>query len=78
MPEHRVKNPEAAQKAALKRRLLAFYAACNAQQWDRCFSFVDPKLRQEGRVDETKYTASLAHFLDHYGPIRPDFIKATV
>jgi hypothetical protein len=78
MAERRLQSAEAAQRTALKRRLKAFYAALNERNWERCFALIDPKLRAEGRVDAAKYAASLARFLEHYGPVQPEFIKLTL
>ncbi len=78
MAARRLKSAETAQRTALKRRLKAFYAALNEKDWDRCLTLVDPRLRAAGRIDSAKYAASLVRFREHYGPVRPEFIKLTL
>lgn len=58
-----------AQRAKLRRRIQAFYTHFNAKDWDKCFTFIDPRLRDQQRVDLPQYTSSLALFAERYGPI---------
>ncbi len=59
----------AAERAALRNRIKSFYRHLNGHAFDKCWSFLDPDLRQKGRVEEDKYAKSLSEFLDHYGAV---------
>jgi hypothetical protein len=62
-------------RSALRRRIKSFYLHLNHHAFDKCWSFLDPDLRQRGRFEEDKYAKSLSEFLDHYGTIEIVVIK---
>jgi hypothetical protein len=51
------------------------YASFNQEQWAKCFSLVDPRLRQNGRVIHDGYVATLRQFKAAYGEVKPWHIR---
>jgi hypothetical protein len=68
----------AGEQAALKRRIRGLYRSFDRQEWDRCFAHLDPKLRDEGKVDVRQYSQSLVEFQKKYGKIDIWFIRANI
>ncbi len=62
-------------KALLRQRIHAFYAHFNQENWQGCFRFLDPALRDKAKVELEKYAVSLANFKHYYGLIRPLFME---
>jgi hypothetical protein len=60
----------AALKAALRRRIRQLYQQYNVHAWQACYRFIDPRLRQESRIDPARYAESLADFGQRFGEIR--------
>jgi hypothetical protein len=60
---------EAALKAALRRRIRGLYRSFDLGSWDRCFQYLDPRLREAGKVEQSRYSASLNAFKERYGAI---------
>src|SRR5437868_5621336 len=58
-----------AQRSVLRRRIRSFYGHFNREHWPKCFEFIDPKLRAQQKVDASLYAASLASFVQQYGPV---------
>jgi hypothetical protein len=56
-------------RAQLRDRIEHFYRLLNDEQWKECFEFVDPKLRDEGRITQDAYTARLSAFVAAFGPL---------
>lgn len=56
-------------KAALKARVRRFYRNFNSNNWQTCFEYLDPKLRQS-KINFPQYSSSLERFADVYGPIK--------
>lgn len=57
------------ERATLRRRINDFYRRFNREDWRECFSRVDPRLRQTGKVVESQYSSSLAAFRQSYGDV---------
>ena len=75
--EPKAKRP-AADQSALRRRIRSLYEGFGRQEWDRCFAHVDPKLRNESRIDPAHYARSLVEFKNRYGKIDIWFIRASI
>lgn len=69
---------DAAQRAALRRRLRSFYQKYNQDDWDRCYLYLDPKLRSAGRVDPVRYAESLNAFRRRYGAVDLWHVRVSV
>jgi hypothetical protein len=63
------RRKEAGERTGLRNRIRSFYRNLNQGKWERCFGFVDPTLREEAKVEQPRYTASLARFRQRYGNI---------
>ena len=67
------KNPSSAaapERAALRKRVRRMYYRFNRGLWERCFSHIDPRLREEGKVQLPDYSAGLERFKEIYGAIK--------
>jgi len=70
MPHSKTSENAAAQKAALRARVRRFYGTLFAKRsWQKCYEYLDPRLREQGKVDANTYAESLARFADYYGAI---------
>jgi hypothetical protein len=47
------------------------YEWFNRGAWDKCFSLLDPKLREVAKVNYPDYAGTLESFREAYGEIRP-------
>lgn len=54
------------QETQLRKRIKEFYRSFNQQNWEKCFSFIDPEINLEYQ----HYADSLERFYEHHGPIR--------
>jgi len=66
------------QREALRNRVHSFYRHFNRKAFGKCFLFIDPNLREEGKVDEIKYSQSLSDFLEYYGSVSLVITKITL
>jgi hypothetical protein len=57
------------EKASLRRRVRRFYEQFNRGDWPFCFGYLDPRLREQGKVELSRYSESLSNFQRHYGPV---------
>ena len=57
------------EKAILQDRIKSFYDLLNERQWQECFNFIDPKLKDEGRITLDDYIGSLTSFFAKSGPL---------
>lgn len=60
----------ASKRTALRRRVKAFYQHLSGEAWNRCYLFLDPTLRADGKVVLGPYSASLAEFKARYGSVQ--------
>lgn len=63
------------EREAVRRRVKQMYAYFNRDQWDKCYSLLDPKLTGNAKVDERVYADSLQRFKAAYGAISPWYIR---
>ena len=64
-----------ADREALRRRVKRMYDWFNRGLWEKCFSLIDPDLREHSSVELSTYAASLRAFKEAYGTIHPWHIK---
>jgi hypothetical protein len=70
MPKQETKpSKESALKTSLRRRIRNLYRRYNEQDWDSCYQILDPRLREENRIDPAVYAESLAAFSSTYGNV---------
>jgi hypothetical protein len=50
----------------------------NRGLWDKCFSLIDPRLREEGKVQLPHYSAGLEAFKEVYGTIKPWHVQLSL
>jgi len=67
--QHSTAMDKPAQKSALRRRIRGLYLNYNLGAWARCYRFLDPRLRETGKVETAQYGDSLSAFKEHYGAI---------
>ena len=53
---------EATERAALRRRVKQLYEWFNRDLSEKCFSLIDPTLREQAKVELSSYTAGLRAF----------------
>ena len=67
-----------AERKALRNRLSSFYRSFNREKFEKCYEFIDPELRDRGRVEKHKYTTSLSDFLAYYGTMTTVWTKIEI
>jgi hypothetical protein len=50
----------------------------NRGRWDECFSLIDPKLREQGKVQPSPYSEGLQAFKEVYGTIKPWHVQLSL
>ena len=58
-------------REALRRRVKQFYLSFNREDWDECYSLIDPQLTQAGKVRLDTYSERMRSFKEAYGRVRP-------
>src|SRR2546423_7005578 len=71
-------SPDATERRALRRKVTLFCESFNDAAWLKCFSLIDPKLRESGKVDREAYVDSLQQFKATYGEIQPWHIRLSL
>lgn len=66
---------ETAERRALRRRVKQMYDRFNRGLWEKCFSLIDPRIREKSRVRFHLYTDGLQKFKKAYGTIRPWHVR---
>jgi hypothetical protein len=51
------------------------YGWFKGELWEKCFSLIDPKLREQAKVELSGYADSLKAFKESYGSIRPWHVR---
>jgi len=69
---------EASERAALRRRINRLYEWFNQGAWHKCFSLIDPALREAGKVELPVYEEQLEAFKAVYGTIRPWYVRISL
>jgi hypothetical protein len=54
------------------------YESFNQEAWAKCYSLVDPRLRDGGRVEEQTYADSLKRFKEVYGKVEPWYVRLSL
>lgn len=70
--------PDASSRQALRRKVNQMYEWLNQGAWDKCFSLIDPKLREQAKVERQTYTESLRRFRGVYGQVAPWYIRISL
>jgi hypothetical protein len=73
-----LKLEPAAERTGLRRRVRQFYAHFNRVRWDRCHALLDPRLRNEGRVEQGDYAEGLNTFKGAYGSIKLWYVRVSL
>ena len=47
---------EGSEREALRRRVKQFYLRFNEENWQDCYSLIDPRLTQQGKVELAAYS----------------------
>ena len=66
------------ERESLRRRVRKMSEWFNGERFDKCFTLVDPGLRNQGKVDPEKYRQSLTAFKSAYGAIRPWYVRISL
>ena len=73
------KTPHTAtQRKSLLRRIKQMYAWFADESWEKCYSLIDPRLRDEQKVERETYVDLLRAFKTRYGIIEPWHIRANL
>jgi hypothetical protein len=67
-----------AERQALRRRVKQMHAWFNRGRWERCFSLIDPVLREKGRVELPTYAERLQEFKEVYGAIHLWYVRISL
>ena len=67
-----------ADRDALRRKVKKMYDSFNRGLWEKCFAFVDPKLRQGSRTTLPLYSENLRAFKEAYGTIKTWHIRISL
>jgi hypothetical protein len=54
------------------------YEWFNQGAWAKCFALIDPRLREQGRVEQQVHAGSLRRFKEVYGKIEPWYIRLSL
>lgn len=68
----------ASDREALRRKVNQMYDWFNQGAWAKCFSLIDPQLRERGKVDPTNYADSLRQFHEVYARVEPWHIRISL
>ena len=69
---------EAAEREPLRRRVKRMYEWFNQERWEKCFALIDPKLRDQARVELRTYADALRRFKAAYGAVRPWHVRISL
>jgi hypothetical protein len=69
---------EASEREALRRRVKQMYEWFNRGLWDKCFSLIDPMLREQSKTELPVYVERLRAFREVYGSITPWHIRISL
>lgn len=57
------------EETRLRDRIETFYSLVNEQQWEQCYEFIDPTLRDGHKVALDAYVETLSSFFAAFGPL---------
>ena len=69
---------DASHRETLRKRVKRMYDWLNQGEWAKCHSLLDPRLREQNKVDEQVYADSLRHFKEVYGKIEPWYVRLSL
>jgi hypothetical protein len=67
-----------AERQALRRRVKQMHTWFNRGCWEKCFSLIDPILREKGRVKLPLYEEGLKEFKEAYGAIHLWYVRISL
>src|ERR1700736_840757 len=70
--------PTAALRASLWRRIISFYRRYNLDDWAGCYRHIDPRLRDQSKIEFPTYADSLGSFKERYGAIGIEHIRISL
>ena len=70
--------PASVERQALRRRVRRMYDWFDEGRWEKCFSLVDPKLREQSRVQLPTYAAGMQAFKEAYGTVHPWMVRISL
>src|SRR5271168_4827852 len=62
----------------LRRRVKRMYDWFKLEQWEKCFSLLDPKLREKSKVELPAYGERMQAFKQVYGTIEPWYVRISL
>ena len=66
------------ERQALRRRVKQMHTWFNRGCWEKCFSLIDPLIREKGRVESSTYAEQLQEFRKAYGAIHLWYVRITL
>jgi hypothetical protein len=66
------------ERQALRRRVKQMHTWFNQGHWEKCFSLIDPVLREKGRVELPIYAKQLQEFKKVYGMIHLWYVRISL
>jgi hypothetical protein len=78
MQARQIRPNAASERQALRKRIGQMYAAFNDEDWQKCYSMLDPKLRESGKVAASVYAEQLEAFKHVYGEIKPWHLRVSL
>ncbi len=69
---------EASEREALRRRVKQMYDWFNRGMWEKCFALIDPRIREQAKVELSTYTEGLRAFQGAYGAIHPWYVRISL
>src|SRR5579884_370422 len=66
------------ERQALRRRVKQMYQWFNRGLWEKCFSLIDPRIREKTTTKFTPYAERLQEFKEAYGTIRPWYVRISL
>lgn len=67
-----------AEQRALRRRVKRMYDYLNHERWEKCYSLIDPKLREQQKVNLPDYSERLQAFKAAYGAVNPWHVRLSL
>lgn len=68
----------AAERQALRRRVKQMYDYFNQGLWEKCFSLIDPRIREKSTTKFSPYAERLQEFKKAFGSIRPWYVRISL
>jgi hypothetical protein len=73
-----IPEQQATDRASLRRRVKRLYGWFNQEHWAKCFSLLDPRLREGRRVEQAGYVDSLRTFKQASGQVRLWYLRVNL